>query len=204
MKPTEQHLHGEQNKNSGSKEFRVPLRTWVVWIAIFGGTMVLVMLRDKMGPPGELLNQPQFQELVDAGRIVRATISYDPQNPALNEITGLYRKDDSDKAGVPFHLKVRLTARMEEKLLSSPQFQAHQPNTLLLSVVWSVLPFIIIAALIWFFFIRQIRRITRNSPSTSDLSAKAGDQLDRFDRILDKWEDQAKRMDAVLSKLEGR
>jgi ATP-dependent Zn protease len=157
-----------------------------------------------MGPPGELLNQPQFQELVDAGRIMRATISYDPQNPALNEITGLYRKDDSDKAGVPFHLKVRLTARMEEKLLSSPQFQAHQPNTLLLSVVWSVLPFIIIAALIWFFFIRQIRRITRNSPSTSDLSAKAGDQLDRFDRILDKWEDQAKRMDAVLSKLEGR
>ena len=204
MKPTEQHHGGEQDKSADPRQFHVPPRTWVVWIAIFGAIIVLMMLREKMDTSGELLNQPQLQELVDAGRIVRATISYDPQNPALNEITGLYRKDDSDKAGVPFHLKVRLTARMEEKLLSSPQFQARQPNTLLLSMVWSVLPFIIIAALIWFFFIRQIRRITRNSPSTSDLSAKASDQLDRFDRILDKWEDQAKRMDAVLSKLEGR
>jgi ATP-dependent Zn protease len=204
MRPTEQHLGSDQDKNSDPNRFRVPTRTWVVWIAIFGGIIVLMMLREKMDARSELLSQPQFQELVDAGRIVHATISYDSQNPALNEITGRYRKDESDKVGVPFHAKVRLTGRMEERLLSSPQFEARQPNTMLLSLVWSVLPFVIIATLIWFFFIRQIRRVARNSPSTADLSTQAGDQLARFDRILDKWEEQAKRMDAVLSKLEGR
>ena len=39
----------EDDKN-GKKggEFRVPPRTWVVWIAIIGGIVMLVVFRDKM------------------------------------------------------------------------------------------------------------------------------------------------------------
>ena len=73
---------------------------------------------------------------------------------------------------------------------------------MLMSVIWSILPIIIIAILIWFFFIRQIKKMAKAAASTSDLQARACEQQDRFDEILDKWEEQAKRMDAVLNKME--
>ena len=160
-----------------------------------------MLIRDQWESQGEQMNPRRFEELLDAGQIVRATVWYDNQSP-LNKIEGTYKVESNSQKEVPFLTKVRLTARLEEKLFRMPQFEARQPNTLLMSMIWSVLPIIVIAALIWFFFIRQIKRIARNSPSTPDLQARAGEQLDRFEQILDKWEDQARRMDAVLEKME--
>ena len=91
-----------------------------------------------------------------------------------------------------------MTGNLEEKLFNLPQLEARQANTMLL---WNVLP-IFIAAMIWFFFIRRIKRSARTSPGTPDLQEKASQQLDRFEKILDRWEDQAGRMDVVLDKLE--
>jgi len=99
---------------------------------------------------------------------------------------------------IPFRTKVRMTGNLEEKLFNLPQLEARQANTMLL---WNVLP-IFIAAMIWFFFIRRIKRSARTSPGTPDLQEKASQQLDRFEKILDRWEDQAGRMDVVLDKLE--
>ena len=161
-----------------------------------------MLFREPWVSEGERISQHRFEELVDAGQIVHATVSYDNQSQ-LNEVVGTYSKIDHDsKQEVPFRTKVRLTGSLEEKLFRLPQFEPLQPNTMVMSVLWSVLPIIIIATLIWFFFIRQIRRVARNSPSTPDLQAKASEQLSRFDKVLDKWEDQAKRMDAILDKME--
>jgi hypothetical protein len=106
------------------------------------------------------------------------------------------------KTEVPFRTWVRLSDQLEQRLLSMPQFEPHQPNTMLLSMFWSVLPILVIATLIWFFFIRQIKRVARNSPSSPDLQARAAEKLERFDQILDKWERQADRMEALLEKIE--
>ena len=57
---------------------------------------------------------------------------------------------------------------------------------------------------IWFFFIRQIKKTIRSTPSASELNATTAEQQDRFDKILDKWEEQARRMEAVLDKMERR
>jgi hypothetical protein len=57
---------------------------------------------------------------------------------------------------------------------------------------------------IWFFFIRQIRRVARNSPNTADLQAKSMEQQIRFDKILDKWEEQSRRVDVVLDRLDAK
>ena len=163
--------------------------------------MLLMLIRDQWESQGEQLNPHRFEELLDAGQIVRATVWYDNQSP-LNQIDGTYRVEGNARKEVPFRTNVRLTGRLEEKLFNMPQFEARQPNTMVMSVIWSVLPIVVIALLIWFFFIRQIKRIAKNSPSTPDLHARAGEQLNRFEKILDKWEDQAKRMDAVLEKME--
>ena len=160
---------GGQKDQKGGAGFRVPARTWIIWLSIFVGIMLLMFIKEGMGEQGERISQYQFEELVDSERIARATIIYDQQSP-LNEIVGTYYKS-GNRAGVevPLRAKVRLTGRLETKLLSLPQFEVRQPNTMLMSVVWSILPILIIAVLIWFFFIRQIRRVT-NSPSITPMA----------------------------------
>ncbi len=162
-------------------EFRVPPRTWIVWIAIFGGIILLMLARERMESPGETLSQHQFQRLVDSNQIAQATINYSPQNPFLTEIIGKYfktdsagnriKKNDQDET-VTFRTKARLTLKMEEKLLDMPMFEPHEANTMLLSVVWSVLPIIVIAALIWFLFIRQIKMAGKGALSFGKSKAR--------------------------------
>ncbi|HEY5909356.1 MAG TPA: ATP-dependent zinc metalloprotease FtsH [Verrucomicrobiae bacterium] len=158
-------------KKSG--EFRVPPRTWIVWIAIFGGIILLMLFKDRMDSPGVVLTQHQFQEMVDSNLIAEATINYSPQSPALNEVIGKYYRVENDrKVQVPFRAKVRLTQKMEEKLFSLPQFEPREPNTMLMSVAVSVLPFVIIAVLIWFFFIRQIKMAGKGALSFGKSKAR--------------------------------
>jgi cell division protease FtsH len=211
MENDHRHEAGEHRFGTGV-ESRKPGRTFLVWIAVFGGIILLMLFRDRMESESELLSQYDFEQKVESHQIAQATINYSSQNPYLTEIVGKYFKtgtaeDHSKKTDqaemITFRAKVRLTPQLENKLLSMPQFQAREANTMFLSVIWSVLPIVIIVGLIWFFFIRQIRRVSRDSPSTPDLQARTAAQQDRFDKIMDKWEDQACRMDAVLAKREG-
>ena len=170
-------------------------RPWLLWIAIFAGIILLVLFKERMEPYEDRLSQYQFENLLNSNRIISATISYDNQS-LLNDVVGRYYKDENNsKTEVPFRTKVRLTAELEQRLLSSPRFEVRQPNALMLSIVTSILPFLVIAALIWFFFIRQIKRLS-GSP--------AQQQARVSDKILDKWEEQTRRMDAVLDKLDQR
>ena len=170
----------DENKHSGddknarkSGEFKVPPRTWIVWIAIFGGIVLLMLFKDRMEPPGDLLKQPQFQQLVESNQIIQATINYNPQSSDLREITGKYWKmDDGRKVEVPFRARLRLLPKLEEKLLSMPQFDTHEPNTMLFSFLLSVLPIIVIAVLIWFFFIRQIKMAGKGALSFGKSKAR--------------------------------
>ena len=194
-------MTNDETNPNGSK--KATPRRWLIWIAVFGGIIILMLLRDRWEDQSDFISQYQFEQLLDAGDIAHATVVYSAQNSALTEIVGKYWKNQNDqKTAVPFRTKVRLTSRLEERLVRSPNFDLHEQNTMLFSVLWSILPIVVIAAFIWFFFIRQIKRVARNSPSTTDLSAKASDQLSRIDRILDRWEKQADRMDAVLDRVE--
>src|SRR5215831_7685880 len=164
--------YSDDEKNSRKGEFRVPPRTWIVWIAIFGGIILLMLFKEKLDSPADLLSQYTFQQLVESNLISEATISYNPQSP-LNEVVGkYYRVENGNKATVPFRAKVKLTEKMEEKLYSLPQFSPREPNTMLMSVAVSVLPFVIIAALIWFFFIRQIKMAGKGALSFGKSKAR--------------------------------
>src|SRR5580704_12915752 len=149
-------------------DFRVPPRSWIVWIAIFGGLILLMLFRDRKDTEGELVPQNTFLRMVDSNQIARATINYSAQTLPLTEINGQYYRLDSGGKRLPlndphslvlFHTKARLTERMEDKLFNLPQIEARQPNTMLLNLVWSVLPMLVIAVLIWFSFIARIKRV---------------------------------------------
>ncbi|MGA2865666.1 MAG: ATP-dependent metallopeptidase FtsH/Yme1/Tma family protein [Verrucomicrobiota bacterium] len=192
---------GSGPKSSGA--FRCSRRTWMVWLAVLCGIVLLLLFKEGLETQADRITQHQLEELVDAGQVVHATVAYDGQNPALNKVAGTYAKvENGAKREVPFRTTVRLTPSLEQKLLSLPQVEPYQPNTFLLSVVWSVLPIVVIAALIWFFFIRQIRLAAKSAPGSAEVQARTLEQQSRFDKILDKWEEQARRMDAVLDKME--
>jgi cell division protease FtsH len=165
--------YSDDDKNAKrSGEFRVPPRTWIVWIAIFGGIILLMLFRDRMDSPGEAISKARFQELVESNLIIQATITYSPQSQ-LNEIAGKYWKLDNDrKTEASFRARVRLTQSMEDKLLEDRRFEPREPNTMLMSVAVSVLPFVIIAALIWFFFIRQIKMAGKGALSFGKSKAR--------------------------------
>jgi ATP-dependent Zn protease len=182
--------------------FRIPKRTWIVWIAIIGAIITLTLIKQRSSDPAEILSQQRFEELLNQGKIIHGTVFYDNQSP-LNEITGTYGVPrDGGTAEVRFRMRVRLTSALEDKLFSLPQFEPSQPNNLLLNVLLSILPFVIIGAFIWFFFIRGLRRAVVKASISTDPKSTVDNSQARFDKILDKWEQQAKRMDGVLDRME--
>ena len=187
---SEENRYNDDDKNSRKPgEFKVPPRTWVIWIAIFGGIIMLMLLKDRMETPGKILLQYEFLQKVESNSVAEATINYNPQSPLLTEIVGKYYNTDKDGKRikvkvkvdgqevekdelVAFRTKARLTEKMEDKLFNLPQFEPREPNTMLLTAVWSVLPILVIATLIWFFFIRQIKMAGKGALSFGKSKAR--------------------------------
>src|SRR5437899_2902679 len=180
----EENKYNEDDKNpKKGGEFRVPPRTWIVWILIFGGIITLMLMKDRWESQGEPITQTRFQQLLDSNQIAQATVTYSPQNSALTEITGKYYETDSQgnrvrgkndaEATRAFRLKARLIRPLENEIVRKhPEFEFKEPNTMLISVVWSLLPIVVIAAFIWFFFIRQIKMAGKGALSFGKSKAR--------------------------------
>jgi hypothetical protein len=96
------------------------------------------------------LSQSDFLNKFQSNRIARATIILGGQNSTLTPITGTFFK--IDKAGkltkeeVPFSApNVFLTQKMLDELMLSDKVNTGAPNVMLMNLVWSVVPFIILA-----------------------------------------------------------
>src|ERR1051325_6394799 len=179
--PEDNKYSDEDKSPKKGGEFKVPPRTWIVWIVIAVGIILLVLFRDRMDQGSDEIGQYKFQQMVEANQIAKATINYNAQNSSLTEIAGQYFRLDGDgkrlpesdpRALAPFHAKVRLYQKLEKKLLLLPQFNPHEPNTMVLNVVWSILPIVVIATLIWFFFIRQIKMAGKGALSFGKSKAR--------------------------------
>jgi cell division protease FtsH len=108
---------------------------------------------------------------VDADKIAQATITYNPQSP-LKEIRGELTEKGPDGKPVLFYIKTSLSEGLEEKLLTTGKFRIAEPNTLLLNLVYTLLPFVLIAALIYFFLIRQIKMAGKGALSFGKSKAR--------------------------------
>jgi len=164
----------DKKMNNGDKEpkkeaeFRVPPRTWIVWIVILGGIVALMMVKDKVGTPENTISQHLFYEKMQSNQISSATINFTPQGLPAAEIVGKYYEVESNgEISVKDDKQVEKTfivkdALLTEKMINdwvntSDKVHTHQPNTAMVSVLLQLLPILVIAALVWFFFIRQIK-----------------------------------------------
>src|SRR4051794_27930072 len=170
------------DKKQKNGEFRVPPRTYILWIAILAAIPLLMVFRNNATNQGEELTQPQFMQKVESNLITKGTIIYDPQYTGLQKIRGKYIRTDAEgkalvddkgtKIEVPFTAQVRLPPNLEEKLLYSGKYETKQPNTVLLGVVYSLFPILVIGLLIWFFFIRQIKMAGKGALSFGKSKAR--------------------------------
>jgi len=179
---------GDENKFNGDGkggkkggEFRVPPRTWIVWIAIFGGIIMLMLLRGKLESQAETLSQYDFFQNVKSNLVASATINYAAQS-VLQDISGKYYKldpktgnkvmEDGKPKLFPFHTKARLTPEMENQLLALPEIEPHEPSPLWYSFGIQMLFFLGIAVFIWFFFIRQLKMAGKGALSFGKSKAR--------------------------------
>src|SRR5579864_7001692 len=157
-------------------EFRVPPKTWIVWIIIIGGILALVLFNKHMTEPSAAIQPSDFLAKVDAGLIDSATLNQSPQSP-LYDITGKYKElepsgDAKTERLVAFHVKMPLTDKTLDKLLATKNVDVKEQNTIVLSVMMTLLPILLIGAFIWFFFIRQIKMAGKGALSFGKSKAR--------------------------------
>ena len=168
----------EENKNRDEPkkpgDFRVPPKTYLLWIAILGAIPLLLMLRTPGAAPVDKLNQVQFTQIVESNLVIKGQINYDPQSIWIHEVQGEYKKPLGDEKFETraFTARVRLTEKVENMLMDAKVFETRQPNTMLLGLLYSLGPILLIGLLVWFFFIRQIKMAGKGALSFGKSKAR--------------------------------
>src|SRR5437867_1112797 len=130
----------DDGPKKGGGEFRVPPRTYILWIAILGAIPLLMIFKNRGPTQADLLTQIQFNQLVQSNLIVSGKIIYDPQSSYLHDVEGKYKKmlGEGRFETRDFRARVRLTNRIENRLLETNLYETKQPNTMLLGLFYSL------------------------------------------------------------------
>ncbi len=160
--------------NKGDKrngDMKLPPRTMFMWIGILALLIAVMMLRTNSDSrTEEFLYYPQLLDKLTNNLIVPKTgkIIYGLQSPDIKRITGSYYETDKDgkKVEVPFKLETDLPDHMKEMLLTSGQFRTVTNNNILWGVFLNtLLPFILVLGVIYFFIFRQIKMAGKGAMS---------------------------------------
>ncbi|HYE31229.1 MAG TPA: ATP-dependent zinc metalloprotease FtsH [Methylomirabilota bacterium] len=163
----------KQSRNGDKKngEVKVPPRNWLIWLFIIGAIPLVLMLKKQGEAKYPVVTRTELIRMVDNNEIVAGVIHYNPASPALNEITGRYKKEGA-ATEQPFRTKTRLDRDLEAKLLNSGKFDTVEPNTFWLNMFVTVLPFLLLILLVYFFFIRQIKMAGKGALSFGKSKAR--------------------------------
>ncbi|HEX7861096.1 MAG TPA: ATP-dependent zinc metalloprotease FtsH [Verrucomicrobiae bacterium] len=165
-----------KEKNSGKDrktgEVKVPPRNWLIWTIILIAIPVVIFLRQRTESSYKIVQRQELEVLLAGSKTnrIEGKIYYPPpQSSLLAEISGKY--NDTNGVPVQFRAKTRVSEKLEEQLLAAG-FQEAEPNTLLMSVFVTVLPILLVAFLIYFFFIRQIKMAGKGALSFGKSKAR--------------------------------
>jgi cell division protease FtsH len=167
--------------NRGDKKptgnFNLPVSGLLVWIIIIAVMIGLFFVKGRYTAPSDEIQQSEFLQRFESNDVASATIVLNQQTLPATEINGTYFKLDKD--GKPTKEEASFTVRnawltpdMVNNLTRSPRVKISSPNVMLMNVVWGLAPFIILAVLFWFFFIRQIKMAGKGALSFGKSKAK--------------------------------
>jgi cell division protease FtsH len=112
-----------------------------------------------------------------SNEVVTATINFTPQGLPSAEIVGKYYELDGKSEKKVEKAFIVRNAILTEKMINdwvntSDKIETHQPNTVMFSVLLNLLPILLIAGLVWFFFIRQIKMAGKGALSFGKSKAR--------------------------------
>jgi cell division protease FtsH len=159
----------DQDEKRG--EFKARPNQLLIWVAIIAFITLLITFRERADTRIHTFKHVEFVQAVEEDRISEAVINYSPQSEDLRTIEGKFRPKEGG-AEVPFKIKTRLLPDLEKKMLDTGKFEPKMPNTFLMTLAMSLLPFILIAVLIYFFFVRQIKMASKGALSFGKSKAR--------------------------------
>lgn len=174
--PDDNRLEDDKNDKKNG-EFRVPSRTLLVWIAILVVIPVLLMFKNSTEPRPQAVGYVELNRLITNNLIAEGgLIIYSQQNPYLRVIEGKYYAPDKEgnktDRTIAFRSELPLTEAFTETLLASGKFTPKESNPLLANVLLSILPLLLIVALIYFFLVRQIKMAGKGALSFGKSKAR--------------------------------
>ncbi len=171
----------KNEKRSG--DFKIHSRTLAVWIALFGVLALLLMVKEKNSAGPEKLSLRELTSKVESNLIVKGSgkIVVSPSSD-LRRISGKYlAKDEKGNEiidpvtkkpkEIPFVAETDNNPEISRQLQNAG-FETGEPNMLLIGIVNFLLPILIILAIIYFFFIRQIKMAGKGAMSFGKSKAK--------------------------------
>lgn len=169
----------ENQKNNGGKPDRkpgdpkIPPRSWLIWVVILFAVPFIIVFRKTKESTYQEITFNELVRLVESGSEMTGQISYDPQTPRLQEITGKVISSASDPKLVDksFRIRAPLTEELQAKLLAK-DFKAVTPNTFMMSLLLSLLPILLIAFIIYIIFVRQIKMAGKGALSFGKSKAR--------------------------------
>ncbi len=175
----------EPDKNDKKNgDFRIQSRTIMVWIVLIALFFLAAQLMTRNETKvEEFTSYPQLAEKIQKDLIVPGTgkVLY-PAQSEIKKITGRYYQTDEagnikldkdkKKVEVPFSLQISPTEEIKAELIKSGKFRDYEPNSLMINLVWQVLPFLLILGLIYFFLVRQIKMAGKGAMSFGKSKAR--------------------------------
>jgi cell division protease FtsH len=137
--------------------------------------MALFMMKNRYSAPAVTLTQPEFMQKFESNQIAHATINLGGQS-SLMPVTGTFFQTEKDGKQVEVAFSAPntfFTQEMLNKLLTPPtKVEVGAPNVMLTNFLWGIAPFVVLALLFWFFFIRQIKAAGRGALSFGKSKAR--------------------------------
>lgn len=159
-------------KGKRSNENWGPPRSMMFWILILVTIPVLVILKDQSSASYTEFTHSELMSVVDEDRVVDGVIVMDPQSH-LQEIRGRFLDGQGDSFKTNhFRLRTELSEGRREVLMDTGKFKMDEPNTFFQSLVFGFLPIILIAGLIYFFLVRQIKMAGKGAMSFGKSKAR--------------------------------
>ncbi|MCD8533796.1 MAG: ATP-dependent zinc metalloprotease FtsH [Verrucomicrobia bacterium] len=140
-----------------------------------------MLLRDRPDSGLPKVNLTQFEKLLEENRVIEADLVLTPSSK-LVEISGRYKAGPDEEANatlskfkgeIPFRFETFLSEeKLQSLVLAHEQLLPKQPDTMLIGILLQLGPFLLLAFIIYFFFIRQIKMAGKGAMSFGKSRAK--------------------------------